>query len=60
MAAGKGLCYNGPMDKLNRDGNMLGRICALLVLVAVAAGVGKLSGYSLCAMGGASCCSTSR
>ena len=45
------------MDKLNRDGNLLGRIGALLVIIAVGVGLGRLSGYTLCSMGGGSCCS---
>jgi len=33
------------MDKLNRDHNLLGRICALALIVVAVVGVGRLTGY---------------
>jgi hypothetical protein len=33
------------MDKLNRDGNMLGRLCALALIVAAVVGIGRVSCY---------------
>lgn len=46
------------MDKLNQDGNMLGRIGALAVIVAVCVGVAKVAGVRMCPLpsNGAACC----
>lgn len=47
-----------PMDKLNRDGNLLGRLCALAVIVAAVMGVGRITGYcpSACPFAGSGHC----
>jgi hypothetical protein len=41
------------MTKFNQDGNLLGRVCALAIIVAAVVGVGRVSGLT------ASCCATS-
>ena len=46
------------MDKINQDGNVVGRIGALAVIVAVAIGVAKISGVNLgfCPLLAGQCC----
>jgi hypothetical protein len=47
------------MDKLNADGNMLGRVGALAVIVALVIGYGKATGTYMCPVAegaGSSCC----
>ncbi len=49
-------------NKLNRDGNLLGRLCALAIIAVALAGVGRASGYcaGLCPFAAAGHCLFSR
>lgn len=48
------------MDKLNRDGNLLGRVCALAVIAVAVAGLSRVCGVEVCPMSSGGHCVFSR